>query len=79
MLPVSPSHPPLVVRQGKQKWGRNASGLAQLIERQGATLAPLPGQPPTHDQALGQGLAASFLPLLSPQPRARQSLPGKET
>ena len=48
LLPVSPSHPPWAVRQGKHKWERNASGLAQLMGRQGVTLTPLPGQPPSH-------------------------------
>ena len=79
VLPLSPSHPPWAFRQVKHTWERHASGLAQLMGRQGVTLAPCQVSPPATNQALDQGLAASFPPLLSPQPRVRQSLPDKET
>lgn len=46
---------------------------AQLMGGQGVALTPLPGQRPV-GQALGQGLAADFPPLLSPQPRGRDDL-----
>lgn len=56
--------PSWAVGQGKHKWERNASGLTQLMGRQGVTLASLSGQPPSHRSGPGPG-TGSQLPTLT--------------
>ena len=68
MLPFSFSHPGRAIRQRNRSGGRRGddSNLGSVGETRRGPPSLARSAPP--GQVLGQGLAAGFLPLLSPQP-----------